>query len=312
MLYNAIPQAHQVTIDDALGAPMNFPSTPATAAMRYALAWGQADAMQNGHAGHIVVPANSAAHIMNLISCAGVAYVYTDGGGAVLNVTLYHSHTGLIPAGDLPHHVTPHYNVNAVPAAQIHVVFASSQSMHPLLGSSIQSAGQGLVDIVNVSQVPLANIRVITGTGTRWGVNGAGDVGSIPAPRHWANGNLTVALTGATALAIGDYAAQFPPGHTTMGFMGSGHNLTTGNARIANLNVAINGAPDDGGRITAVRAFFLGAGSYKAGSLKLLLARRLDAAFRGGFAVPHGVGITTANAAAQVTNILNGITAGIY
>jgi hypothetical protein len=119
-------------------------------------------------------------------------------------------------------------------------------------------------------------------------------------------------LTGATALAIGDYAAQFAAGHTTMGFMGGGHNLTKGNARIVNLNIAINGAANDEARLMAVQAFFLGTGSYKAGSLKLLLTRRLDAAFRAGAVVAHGAGITTLNAAAQVTDILNGIRAGTY
>jgi hypothetical protein len=122
----------------------------------------------------------------------------------------------------------------------------------------------------------------------------------------WVRGNLSTTFTNAITAAGNDYAAQFPIGRTTMGVLGSGHNSVSGAQRIVALNATVNAAATDTARVTAVQNFLNGPHSYKDGSLKLLVVRRLNFAIRG---VAMAT-ITPANAQATGQTLLNGILQG--
>ena len=306
MRYDQINLTAQVSIQNPAGGPnVVFPSAPATAAApSYTIGFGQIPVAQNGRPGHLDIPVNGAAFIGNLLTCAAVIYIYTNAMGAIQNVVLYHAHTGDIPANDLPTHNS--HNVHNVPVGQIHVVFASSQSMAPNPSDGIQTAADGLIDILNAG-VPMGNIRVLTGTGGGFGTNGIGEVGMSPLTT-WRNGNLQTTIANVAAQALAAYAAQFPPGQTKLGIMGSSHNLANGQARIQTLTTANNNATNDTARVNAVQACLGDAHSFKPGSLKLFVVQQLNVAIRH---QPTG-GITTMNAQAQGTAIVNGIRNGTY
>jgi hypothetical protein len=103
MLYNQIVHTAQVSIQNPAGGPnVVFASAPATTAPTYGLGFGQMPTAQDGHAGHVDVPANGAVQIGNLLTCAAVTYIYTNAMGAVQNVVLYHAHTGFIQLTNCP------------------------------------------------------------------------------------------------------------------------------------------------------------------------------------------------------------------
>jgi hypothetical protein len=304
--YHTIPQAGVVTIPNPVtGVNRNFPSTPNNLTWAHSAPFGDAGLMIGTSDTGQVVPAGSYAYAMNLISCAAAIYIYTNGGGVVQGVAFFHAHTGTIPAGFGP--MRPAYNVTGATAANTFVVFASSQSMTPNPRDGIQTAGRGIFEILN-DGVPAGNIIIITGTGTRFGADSAGNVGTTT-ERVWAHGaNLKLTIATAVTAAGVDYAAQFPPLQNTIGIFGSGHNRTTGAQRVVNLNLAVNGAPNDNAAINAVEAFLNGPHSYKAGSLKLFVVRRLNFAIR---AVAMAT-VTPANARATGAALLHGIRQGNF
>jgi hypothetical protein len=197
------------------------------------------------------------------------------------------------------------YNVQGVPASDVYVVFASSQEMKSNPRDGIQTAGQGLFQIL-ADGVPPANIRVLTGTST-FGANLDGDCGTRYV-LFWPNGNLKTVCATAVANGAQDYRAQFPGTTTKIGFAGTGHNLTEATTRIQTLTQAINNATDDNGVLDALSNFFQGAHSFKAGSLKLFMTQRLCNAIRGTAIAT----ITPANAQNQATDLIQGIRAGRY
>ena len=76
MLYNQIVHTAQVSIQNPAGGPnVVFASAPATTAPTYGLGFGQMPTAQDGHAGHVDVPANGAVQIGNLLTCAAVTYI---------------------------------------------------------------------------------------------------------------------------------------------------------------------------------------------------------------------------------------------
>jgi hypothetical protein len=304
MLYNQIVLNGQVSIRNPAGGPnVVFASALAVTAPSYGLGFGRIPIQQNGHAGHVDVPANGAVQIANLITCAAVTYVYTDLAGAVQDVVLYHAHTGIVSATGLPTH--PSHNTRNVHPAQIHVVFTSAESMTPNPNDGIQTAADGLIAILNAG-VPAANIRVLTGCGAAFGANWRGEVGMKPLAT-WSNGNLQTTLVNCANQALAAYTRQFPAGKTTLGFLGSDHDLTTAQARIQTLTAAINNAIDDTARLTALQTF-LAAGANKAGSLNVFMVQALNFAFRH----PPAGNITPINAQVQGTAILNGIRNGAF
>lgn len=78
------------------------------------------------------------------------------------------------------------------------------------------------------------------------------------------------------------------------------------------LTLALNNAPTDNARIQAMTNFFNGPHSYKAGSLKLMMTRALDAEIRNVVPALPAVagGITTLNAQQRWTQLLQQIQAG--
>jgi hypothetical protein len=303
MLYNQIVHTAQVSIQNPAGGPnVVFASAPATTAPTYGLGFGQMPTAQDGHAGHVDVPANGAVQIGNLLTCAAVTYIYTNAMGAVQNVVLYHAHTGFIPANELP--TDPSRNVHNVAAGQIHVVFCSSQSMAPNPNNGIQTAADGLIGILNAG-VPAGNIRVLTGCGGAFGANSKGEVG-MSAVATWSNGNLQTTLVNCANLARAAYAAQFPPGQTKLGLLGSSHNLANGQARIQTLTTGINAAGNDTARLNSLQTFLGDAHSFKPGSLKLFMVQQLNVAIRH---QPAG-NITPMNAQAQGNAIVSGVRNG--
>jgi hypothetical protein len=303
--YHAIPQPGVVTIPDPVtGINQNFPSTPNNFTWAHGAPFGDAGLMVGTSGTGQVVPAGSYAYAINLISCAAAIYIYTNGGG-VQGVAFFHAHTGDIPVGYGP--MRPAYNVTGAAAANTFVVFASSQSMTPNPNDGIQTAGSGIFEILN-DGVPAGNIVIITGTGTRFGADSDGNIGTST-ERVWAHGaNLKLTITNAVTAAGVDYAAQFPLGQNTIGVLGSGHNRTTGAQRVVNLNLAVNGAANDNAAINAVEAFLNGPHSYKAGSLKLFVVKRLNLAIR---AIAMAT-VTSANALATAAALLNDVRQGNF
>jgi hypothetical protein len=303
--YTAIPQNAQVTIPHPVtGVNTNFPSTGAVQPWRYGGGFGTAGQLVGASGtGQVLNPAlGGFAHIINLISCAAAVYIYTNGGGVVQNVALFHAHTGDIAAAHGPMSVA--YNVTGAVAGNTFVVFASSQEMTPNPANGIQTAARGLFQIL-ADGVPAGNIIVITGTGTAFGADIHGNVG-FARELIWAHGNLANTCAAAIAAAGVDYAGQFPVGADTLGFMGSGHNRANGAQRILTLTNNVNGAANDTGVVQAIRNFLNGPHSYKDGSLKLLVVRRLNLTIRG-IAM---VNVTPVNAQATGQTLLDGIIQG--
>lgn len=312
MMYHQLPQAAQVAIPNpVLGGVTNFASTSVNHAWSYTLPFDVQSTLVGESNFGIPVPVGGAAHSVNLITCAAAIYIYTNGAGIVHNVAFFHAHTGGIDAANSP--TAAQYNLHNVAAVNIHVVFASSQVMQAEPKEGIQTAADGLFQIL-AAGVPAGNIRVITGTGTMFGVNSQGDVGIKPR-RVWAhaggvNGTLQQQFIAAVQAADGDYRAQFSPGQNTIGIFGSGHNKTTGTLRVNALNLAITAAQTDQAVINAMRTFLNNnANSYKAGSLKLFMVQRLYATLPTAPAVPA---ITTATAQLHGANLLTGIEQGDY
>jgi hypothetical protein len=301
--YDQIALTSHVSIPQRVGPAVNFPSAPASRCPSYSLGFGHDPLLQNGRAGYLAVPPDGAVQIMNLISCAAAIYIYTNVAGAVHNVVVYHAHTGDIPAGQLPTEAL--HNTHNVPNAQIQVVFASSQSMDESPDRGIQTAADGLLAMLNAG-VPLGNIRVLTGTGTAFGANDRGEVG-LQAETVWRHGNLGTTLATVANQALTAYAAQFPAGQTTLGLLGSGHNLTTGRARIQRLLQEFNNARNDTARLDALQTFLRNNSySFKAGSLKLMVVQQLNVVIRH---QPAG-NVTPLNAQAQGNNIISDIRHG--
>jgi hypothetical protein len=304
MLYNSIPQTQTVTIPDPVNATSTvFSSDRGSAAGSFRVPLGVRPAlMDRSKAGMALTNAQPAFHIINLISCAAAVYIYTGASG-VRSVAVFHAHTGDIPPDEGP--MASKYNVHGVPASDVYVVFASSQEMKANPREGIQTAGQGLFQIL-ADGVPQANIRVLTGTGT-FGANLEGDCGTRYV-QYWPNGNLRTVCATAVANGALDYRAQFPGTTTKIGFAGTGHNLTEANTRIQALTQAVSNATNDSGVLDALSNFFQGAHSFKAGSLKLFMTQRLCNAIRGTTIAT----ITPTNAQNLATDLIQGIRAGRY
>lgn len=306
MRFDQIPQNNQITALDDAGQPHVFSSTAVENVMVFGVPFGKnAKPLNKSCDGAAITGATpgKALYIQTLITCAAAVYVYTDGAARVRGVAVYHAHTGMIPAPDGP--MKAAYNLEGVPPAHVHVVFASSQSMKENPRDGIQTAASGLFTIL-AAGVPQANIRIVTGTGT-FGANRHGDVGVAPT-MVWPDGNLKAVLATAVKNATNDYVLQFPPGMNTQGIFGSGHNKAMGRQRAADLTASIYAARNDRQVLGAVENFLNGSYSYKDGSLKLLLVRRIYRAVRP-LAVPN---VTSANARATGTDLLSGIAEGRY
>jgi hypothetical protein len=113
-------------------------------------------------------------------------------------------------------------------------------------------------------------------------------------------------LVNCANLARAAYAAQFPPGQTKLGLLGSSHNLANGQARIQTLTTGINAASNDTARLNSLQTFLGDAHSFKPGSLKLFMVQQLNVAIRH---QPAG-NITPMNAQAQGNAIVSGIRNG--
>jgi hypothetical protein len=197
--YTAIPQNAVVTIPHPVtGVNTNFPSTMSQN-WGYGGNFGAVGQLVSASGtGQVVNPAlGGFAHAANLLTCAAAIYIYTNGGGVVQNVALFHAHTGDISAAHGPMSVA--YNVTGAAAANTFVVFASSQSMTPNPTEGIQTAADGLFQIL-ADGVPAGNIIVVTGTGSAFGADIHGNVGRVK-ELVWAHGNL--AVTCAAAIAAG-------------------------------------------------------------------------------------------------------------
>jgi hypothetical protein len=303
MMYNLLPQNVVINVPSPAGCRHAFNSAPTATNWTYRLAYGDPLDFQNRSGAGCNVRANGAVTIQNLLSCALVAYIYAPG-GVVQHVAVFHAHTGDIPPGEEP--TAGKYNIQNVAAADIHVVFASSQSE-----GGIQIAARGLFTILNAG-VPLANIRVLTDTPYQFGANFQGEVGCDNPVRYWGTANLANILTRTVATAMANYNAQFPPGVNSIGPLGSTHDKTKAAGRLQQLTVALNTAQSDNHRIQAMTNFFNDPHSYKAGSLKLIMTQALVAEVRNVVpalpAVPGG--ITTMNAQHCWTQLFQQIQAG--
>jgi hypothetical protein len=309
MMYNLLPQNVVINIPNGAGGVQAFNSAPTGLNWKYRLAYGAPLDLQGPSGAGRNVQANGAVEIINLISCALVAYIYAPG-GVVQHVAVFHAHTGHIPVGEDP--TAAHFNVPNVAAANIHVVFASSQPDMPAAPhSGIQTAADGLFTILNAG-VPLANIRVLTSTPAHFGANFQGDVGVGAPVRYWGTANLANVLAQTVATATANYNAQFPPGVNSIGPFGSTHDRTEAAGRLQQLNLALNNAQTDNARIQAMTNFFNGPHSYKAGSLKLMMTQALDAEVRNVVPALPAVagGITTMNAQQCWTQLFQQIQAG--
>ncbi|NHZ83189.1 hypothetical protein F2P44_28520 [Massilia sp. CCM 8695] len=276
MFYRDLPRVETVKISH-VGGVVEFSSVPMNFRWHYSMGFGAEDVRQNGREGSLRIRAPGAVHIMNLISCAAVCYVYTDLNGVLLNVSLCHAHTGMIREADLP--TAPALNVSGVAPAQIHVVFASSQSSKAVANDGIETAASGLIDLVNL-KIPKQNIIVVTGTGTRFGINYLGEVGAVAGSEVWRGGNLSNVLLEAATAALTLYEAHFAAGVSAIGngcnpWRLGGHRLSTGNERALRLRAGVTAARTDRERLRVLNDFLNGSGSYKGGSLKRLLVRQL-------------------------------------
>jgi hypothetical protein len=310
MRFNLIVPTGRITaIHPVTAQQQRFPSTGIADGMWFPVPFTKDPLMLNvSDTGHRITAGTPgrAVFIPNLITCAAAVYVYTNGAGAVQGVAVVHAHTGVIPDEHNP--MQPVYNHGGVPAEHVHVVFASSQSMdraNPRAG--IQTAADGLFTVL-AKGVPLENILIVTGTST-FGANIHGDVGVRHVPA-WLNGNVNLRETfvAAVAGAQDDYVAQFPPGVATLGLFGSGHNRALGKQRVTFLKASINAAKSDREVLRAVETFLTGPYSYKDGSLKLFVVRRIYYAVVG---LPMA-NVTPANAREKGSDLLTGIEGGRY
>ncbi|MCA9541443.1 MAG: hypothetical protein KC620_21245 [Myxococcales bacterium] len=306
MRYDQLQATGTVTIQE-----IKFPYLRCNPQWRYPLGYGRPDVLQGPSNAGQAVPAEGAVHCGNLITCAAVVYVYTDTVGQVQNVAVFHAHTGAIPHAELPHQ--PLYNVHGVPPARIHVVFASSQQAtdgnapRGHIHRAVEDAADGLVAVHQTSGVPLANLMLVTETGPRFGANRAGEVGCMP-KLMWRAGSLQQTMLKVAADALTDYARQFRGNRTSIGIFGQVHDLTSGRARITTLTNMLNVAGNDDALLRAMQTFLTGSHSFKDGSLKLAMVRRMHHAFRH----QQMAQITPQNAATEGAAILQGIRLGNY
>jgi hypothetical protein len=313
MLYNQLLQNLPnvvINIHNPAGGQQAFNSANGKFSGNYRVPYGAPAAVAGRSGTGLNVAAGGYAETMNLLSCAFVVYIYAPASlGVVQHVAVFHAHSGDIPNGEEPTAVK--YNLHNTAVADIHVVFASSQpdnSSNPK--RSIQTAANGLFTILNAG-VPQANIRVLTDTGGGFGANSLGEVGTGALP-YWSTANLANVLNQTVAAATANYNAQFPPRVTSIGPFGATHNKTEAAGRLQQLTAALNSAQTDSTRIQAMTTFFNGAGSYKAGSLKLMMTQALDTEIRNVAprlpAMPGG--ITTLNAQQRSTQVFQQIRAG--
>jgi hypothetical protein len=83
MRYDQIVLTSQVSIPDGDGGTEVFQSAPASSVGNYSLGFGRKAVVQEGRAGHLDIQPDGAGQIINLLSCAAVIYIYTDGLGTV-------------------------------------------------------------------------------------------------------------------------------------------------------------------------------------------------------------------------------------
>jgi hypothetical protein len=118
MLYNQLPQTGHVSIPNPVGGPdLRFTSAPGPFAPSYGVPFGDVPIRQSGRAGRVDIAVGKAVEIPNLLTCAAVISIYTNALGAIQKVSIYHAHTGDIPADELPTHADRN-NLN-VPLGQI-------------------------------------------------------------------------------------------------------------------------------------------------------------------------------------------------
>ncbi len=176
--------------------------------------------------------------------------------------------------------------------------------------NGVQNSSSGLRTIV-AAGVPRGNIRVLFGASGNFGANSQGEVGAA-SERFWkTKGLLARVLRQAMRSAMVNYRNQFPQGANQLGIRGTTHDLHEAQARLDQLDHALSNATFDRNRIIAMRNFFNGVGSYKAGSLKLLMVQSLDAVVRNVTAGPGLlVPITSVNAQQRWTDLFNQIENG--
>jgi hypothetical protein len=307
MKYNTLPQTQQidVLIPDHTGLqavgngpPLQFNSDLALLVRNYGVPIGShprpLPAMANRHEiTSQVVPAEAAC-INNLLSCACVVYIYTIAGGAVTEVVVYHAHTGMIRDTALP--IGSAFDPGGVAAADVHVVFASAESMNanqPMSG--IQSASSGLHTLVTAG-IPQGNIRVLTGCPSTFGANVHGDVGMSPVPGFLGNdlpARVTTALVTAGATAFPSPAMDHARQALQLTLHAS-QNLPHGLVR----DTAVN---------NALRSFCgqIPASTYQPRSFAVAFARELEHQILGVATATH------INAQVRLTAALDAIAVGV-
>lgn len=239
-----------------------------------------------------------AARSQNLITCALVTYIYTNGGGAIQQVHVYHAHTGFIPAADLP------MGANFVPgfaAANVHVVFATSQDDNPGVPlAGVQTASSGLFGIL-ASGIPAANIRIVLSTMATYGANLQGDVGR--APEQMFDGNDLPNRILQACMAAGGRAAGHP------GALGPGFQLRNQALQgvLGAQMAAAHGHARDLALFQALTAFMAPVINYPVNSFDLFFVDELNTQIWGGAALPVNPG----NAAARLQATMLAIEVGV-
>jgi hypothetical protein len=300
--YDQLPQGQQIDsiVPNHLGAQVpggaivQFPSGNGMAVPNYGVDIGllphAMPAVANVGVDLAAVPGH-AAQINNLLTCACVVYIYTNAGG-VQRVVVYHAHTGIIFPNDLPLGVN--FGAPGFAAADVHIVFASSQSMDlalPLNG--IQTASSGLHALL-AAGIPAGNIRVLTGCGITFGANEHGDVGRAATPAFTGN-DLPTRVNNALPHMPVPLAAT----HNHQGL------VLTLTLAMMQAHTALR----DTLVLNALRGFITAVshGGYPPGSYALALAVALETQIWG----IHAVAVNTGNAQARINAALGAIEVGI-
>lgn len=312
MKYDQLPQNLNIQVivpvngaQQPGGALQAFTACQAVQAPNYGVPIGAAPPQMMPHvagAGPFINLATpgQALQSLNLITCALVVYIYTNGGGVIQHITAYHAHTGSIPANDLPlgANFRPGHNPN-----HVHVVFATSQDDHPgqpLMG--IQTASQGLVDVLN-SGIPANNIKVILGTGTSFGVNLQGDVGRTATPMFVGN-DLPARVT----VALGTAAARFAQAGLGMGPQPTAQQRYQLLQQILQIGTGQpHGPVRDQTLLNALNAFFAGVLAFPPGSFDLFFVEELEGEIWGA----HAQVVNPMNAGQRLQRTRRAIEVGI-